>query len=57
MSDQTIPKEVQERINALPADPWDLVSDEDKAAWAEWAEKNRLRKARLSMETGIAHVG
>jgi hypothetical protein len=49
-----LPKEVRDRLTAsLPSDPRDLLTDEDKAFLADQAERNRLRKAQISMETGI----
>jgi hypothetical protein len=54
----TLPPDVRQRIiDSLPADPRDYLTDEDKAAFAEWAEKNRLRKAQIAMETGVDRVG
>jgi hypothetical protein len=44
-------------LKNLPKSPQEFLSDEDQAEYAEWAEQNRLRKARISMETGISHVG
>lgn len=41
----------------LLANPEGYLTDEDNTEFAEWVERNRLRKARISMETGIAHVG
>lgn len=49
-----LPKDVRDRLTAsLPSDLRDLLTDEDKAFLAEQAERNRLRKARISMDTGI----
>ena len=39
----------------LPNNPEDLLTDEDRAEWAEWAERNRLRRSRISMETGVPY--
>jgi hypothetical protein len=41
----------------LPSDPRDLLTEEDRVQFGKWAEQNRLRKAQISMETGIDHVG
>lgn len=41
----------------LPDNPDALLTEEQRAYFAEWAERNRLRKARISRETGIDRVG
>ena len=51
------PEEVKKLLANLPTDPEEFLTDEDRAAFAEWAERNRLRKAQISMETGIDRVG
>ena len=40
-------------IASLPTDPTEFLTDEDQAAWDAWVERNRRRKARISMTTGI----
>jgi hypothetical protein len=50
-----LPKEVRDRLIAtLPSDPRDLLTEQDRAEFAEWAELNRLRKTRIAMETGVS---
>jgi hypothetical protein len=43
--------------STLPKSPEEFLTAEDRAAFDEWAERNRLRKERIRMETGIGHVG
>lgn len=46
MQPDELPPEVKELLDALPTDP---------TQFAEWNERNRLRKTRIAMETGVPY--
>jgi hypothetical protein len=51
------PNEAKKLLADLPSNPEDFLTDEDRAEFAEWAERNHRRKTRIAMETGVDRVG
>jgi hypothetical protein len=55
--DEFDPIAKQALIDSLPDDLNDLLTEDDKAKFAEWSERNRRRQTRIAMETGVHRVG